>query len=78
MNPGFTDISLQRKKEMLSEFVNYLKDEFNRHSNESPFYKGLAAGGRLVIRLAEDAFNPAEKRGRKEWSDPTGDLFVGE
>lgn len=67
INEGYTDISLMRKKEMLHEVIDYFKDEFNRHASESPFYEGLAAGGRLLIRLVEEAFNPSPKRGRDEW-----------
>jgi hypothetical protein len=59
VNPGYTDISLLRKKEIVHDLVNYLKDEFNRHAAESPFYEGLATGARLLIRHAEEAFNPS-------------------
>jgi hypothetical protein len=62
VNPGYTDISLARKREILHELINYLKDEFNRHAAESPFYEGLATGGRLLIRYAEEALNPSSGR----------------
>jgi len=62
VSPGYTDISMARKREILRDLVNYLKDEFNRHAAESPFYEGLATGGRLLIRYAEEALNTSAGR----------------
>ena len=67
VNEGYTDISLARKKEILHELINYLKDELNRHAAESPFYEGLATGGRLLIRHAEEAFNPVSRGRQPDW-----------
>jgi hypothetical protein len=75
VNEGYTDISLARKKEVLHELINYLKDEFNRHAGESPFYENVATGGRLLIRHAEEAFNPVSKGRQPDWQGSSGRLL---
>jgi hypothetical protein len=63
---------LGEEKGILHELINYLKDEFNRHAAESPFYEGLATGGRLLIRYAEEALSPSSGRPSAERQSSEG------
>jgi hypothetical protein len=57
INPGFTDISFPRKKEMVFIVLEHLKNEYARHTEESPLFGQEAKGSRFLLRMIESSLN---------------------
>jgi hypothetical protein len=53
ISPGFHDIQHWKKKEVVYRVVEYLKDQYNDHSDASPVFQQYARGSRYVIRKME-------------------------
>jgi len=53
INSGLSDIQVRRKQEIVHIFLEYLRDEYQRHCEESPIFENQAVGSRFLLRAVE-------------------------
>jgi hypothetical protein len=53
INTGFADTQFTRKKEIIFLLLHYMKEEHNRHCEESPLFDQHASGSRYLLRMIE-------------------------
>jgi hypothetical protein len=55
VSPGYSDISYRRKQETVWTFSEYLRNEYERHCEESPIFKNQADGSRFLLRAVANS-----------------------
>jgi GTPase SAR1 family protein len=55
VSPGYLDISYHRKQEVVWTFLQYLRNEYERHCVESPIFRNQAVGSRFLLRAVTNS-----------------------
>jgi Type I restriction enzyme R protein N terminus (HSDR_N) len=57
INTGFADTQFTRKKDIVFLLLQYMKEEYSRHCEESPLFDQHASGSRYLLRMIESSLD---------------------